>query len=64
MTQLEIVALPSSPGSTEEDYTPVTLEQCMNVLEQPEQLPTFLIEGPPGIGKLEILKNLLSMGKI
>jgi len=44
--QLEIVV---TRYSTEEYYTPVTLEQCMNLLEQPEQLPTLLIEGPPGI---------------
>ena len=61
--QLEIVVPPNQPtssGSAEEDpeYIPVTLEQCMDLLEQPEHLRTLLIEGPPGIGKSEILKEI------
>ena len=58
--QLERVVLPPSPGNANvnPEYIPVTLGQCMDLLEQPEQLRTMLIEGPPGIGKSEILKEI------
>ena len=58
--QLERVVPPPSPENANEnlEHIPINLEQCMDLLEQLEQLCTILIEGPPGIGKSEILTEI------